>query len=84
MSAKYNLSSQIPSSGFWKGLTLVMPHKVVFHSKSAGDPQILLQGDKDPMLTLQPDYLDCRQDPDPAGDLGMTTGHDYCLCYTNA
>ncbi|XP_062855422.1 single Ig IL-1-related receptor [Trichomycterus rosablanca] len=62
--------SMTPSSGFWKELTLVMPHKVVFHSKSAGDPQTLLQSDKDPMLTLQPDYLDCRQDPDPEGDLG--------------
>lgn len=47
-----------------------MPRKVVFHSQLPGDPQILLQGDRDPMLTMQPDYLDCRLDPDPAGDLG--------------
>uniref|UniRef100_A0A672QMB7 TIR domain-containing protein n=2 Tax=Sinocyclocheilus grahami TaxID=75366 RepID=A0A672QMB7_SINGR len=63
--------SIIPSSGFWKELTLAMPLKVTFHRESAGDPQTLLQGDKDPMLTQQPDYLDCRPDPDPAGDLGL-------------
>lgn len=62
--------SQTPSSGFWKELALAMPRKVTFHRESAGDPQTLLQGDKDPMLTQQPDYLDCRPDPDPAGDLG--------------
>ncbi|XP_046714525.1 single Ig IL-1-related receptor isoform X2 [Silurus meridionalis] len=60
-----------PSSGFWKALSLAMPRKVVFHSESPGDPQTLLQGDRDPMLTMQPDYLDCRPDPDPAGDLGV-------------
>lgn len=48
-----------------------MPRKVTFHRESAGDPQTLLQGDKAPMLTQQPDYLDCRLDPDPAGDLGL-------------
>uniref|UniRef100_A0A8C1Z9Q6 Single immunoglobulin and toll-interleukin 1 receptor (TIR) domain n=1 Tax=Cyprinus carpio TaxID=7962 RepID=A0A8C1Z9Q6_CYPCA len=63
--------SMTPSSGFWKELALAMPHKVTFHRESAGDPQTLLQGDKDPMLTQQPDYLDCRLDPDPAGDLGL-------------
>ncbi|XP_016307984.1 single Ig IL-1-related receptor-like isoform X1 [Sinocyclocheilus anshuiensis] len=63
--------SIIPSSGFWKELALAMPLKVTFHRESAGDPQTLLQGDKDPMLTQQPDYLDCRPDPDPAGDLGL-------------
>lgn len=62
--------SQAPSSGFWKALALSMPRKVVFHSQMSGDPQTLLQGDSDPMLTVQPDYLDCRPDPDPAGDLG--------------
>lgn len=51
-----------------------MPRKVVFHSKLPGDPQTLLQGDRDPMLTMQPDYLDCRPDPDPAGDLGKNMG----------
>uniref|UniRef100_A0A3Q3ITS2 Single immunoglobulin and toll-interleukin 1 receptor (TIR) domain n=1 Tax=Monopterus albus TaxID=43700 RepID=A0A3Q3ITS2_MONAL len=40
-------------------------------SSSAGDPQIALQDDKDPMLTVDPDYLDCRSDTDPAGDLGL-------------
>ncbi|XP_067292215.1 single Ig IL-1-related receptor [Pseudorasbora parva] len=63
--------SMTPSSGFWKELALAMPRKVTFHRESAGDPQTLLQGDKDPMLTQQPDYLDCRPDPDPAGDLGL-------------
>uniref|UniRef100_A0A3Q3J648 TIR domain-containing protein n=1 Tax=Monopterus albus TaxID=43700 RepID=A0A3Q3J648_MONAL len=47
--------------------------RFVFHSKSAGDPQIALQDDKDPMLTVDPDYLDCRSDTDPAGDLGKNT-----------
>lgn len=63
--------SMTPSSGFWKELALALPRKVTFHRESAGDPQTLLQGDKDPMLTQQPDYLDCRLDPDPAGDLGL-------------
>ncbi|KAK3526792.1 hypothetical protein QTP70_033569 [Hemibagrus guttatus] len=63
--------SVAPSSGFWKALALAMPRKVVFHSQMSGDPQTLLQGDSDPMLTVQPDYLDCRPDPDPAGDLGL-------------
>ncbi|XP_051740176.1 single Ig IL-1-related receptor [Ctenopharyngodon idella] len=63
--------SMTPSSGFWKELALAMPRKVTFHKESVGDPQTLLQGDKDPMLTQQPDYLDCRLDPDPAGDLGL-------------
>lgn len=63
--------SMTPSSVFWKKLALAMPRSLVFHSDSAGDPQTLLQDDKDPMLTLNPDYLDCRPDPDPAGDLGL-------------
>ncbi|XP_062318590.1 single Ig IL-1-related receptor [Osmerus eperlanus] len=60
-----------PSSVFWKKLALAMPRSVVLHSHAAGDPQTLLQDDKDPMLTLNPDYLDCRPDPDPSGDLGV-------------
>lgn len=47
-----------------------MPRRVVFRGQSAGDPQTVLQDDKDPMLTLNPDYLDCHSDTDPAGDLG--------------
>lgn len=47
-----------------------MPRRVVFHRESAGDPQTVLEDDKDPMLTLNPDYLDCRADADPDGDLG--------------
>lgn len=47
-----------------------MPRRVVYRNQSAGDPQTILQDDKDPMLTLEPDYLDCNQDTDPAGDLG--------------
>lgn len=64
-------NSVTPSSVFWKELALVMPRKVVFRSESAGDPQTILQDDKDPMLTLESDYLDCRSDTDPAGDLGF-------------
>lgn len=57
-----------------------MPRIVVFHSESAGDPQTMLQDDKDPMLTLDPDYLDCRADADPAGDLGKNVNVLECLC----
>ncbi|XP_034540990.1 single Ig IL-1-related receptor [Notolabrus celidotus] len=64
-------NSVTPSSVFWKELALAMPRRVIFHSESAGDPQIVLQDDKDPMLTLDPNYLDCRSDTDPAGDLGV-------------
>lgn len=64
------LCVQTPSSVFWKELALVMPRRVISHSESAGDPQTLLQDDKDPMLTVDLDYLDCRSDTDPAGDLG--------------
>lgn len=64
--------AQIPSSVFWKELALAMPRKVVFRSESAGDAQTMLQDDKDPMLTLNPDYLDCSSDTDPAGDLGKS------------
>uniref|UniRef100_A0A3Q0RWN4 Anoctamin 9a n=1 Tax=Amphilophus citrinellus TaxID=61819 RepID=A0A3Q0RWN4_AMPCI len=64
-------NSVTPSSVFWKELALAMPRRVVFHKESAGDPQTLLQDDRDPMLTLEPDYLDCRSDTDPAGDLGL-------------
>lgn len=66
---------QIPSSVFWKELALAMPRKVVFRSESAGDAQTMLQDDKDPMLTLNPDYLDCSSDTDPAGDLGKNQGY---------
>ncbi|KAM3609914.1 uncharacterized protein V6R79_022392 [Siganus canaliculatus] len=64
-------NSVTPSSVFWKELALAMPRRVVFHNGSVGDPQTMLQDDKDPMLTLDPDYLDCRSDVDPAGDLGL-------------
>lgn len=64
-------NSVTPSSVFWRELALAMPRRVVFHRESAGDPQTVLQDDKDPMLTLDPDYLDCRADTDPAGDLGV-------------
>ncbi|XP_014867669.1 PREDICTED: single Ig IL-1-related receptor [Poecilia mexicana] len=64
-------NSVTPSSAFWKELALAMPRRVIFHKDSAGDPQTVLQDDKDPMLTLDPDYLDCRSDTDPAGDLGL-------------
>ncbi|XP_037307728.2 single Ig IL-1-related receptor [Pungitius pungitius] len=64
-------NSVTPSSVFWKELALAMPRRVVFHSESAGDPQTLLQDDRDPMLTIESEYLDCRSDTDPAGDLGL-------------
>lgn len=44
-----------------------MPRRVIYHNQSAADPQTMLQGDKDPMLSLNPD---CNSDTDPAGDLG--------------
>lgn len=72
---------QTPSSVFWKELALAMPRKVVFHSESAGDPQTVLQDDKDPMLTLDPDYLDCRSDTDPAGDLGKSSSQQSSKCF---
>ncbi|XP_040893977.1 single Ig IL-1-related receptor [Toxotes jaculatrix] len=64
-------NSVTPSSVFWKELALAMPRRLDFHREHAGDPQTVLQDDKDPMLTLEPDYLDCRSDTDPAGDLGL-------------
>ncbi|XP_034032212.1 single Ig IL-1-related receptor [Thalassophryne amazonica] len=64
-------NSVTPSSTFWKELALAMPRHVSIHRASAGDPQTVLQDDKDPMLTLNPDYLDCSSDTDPAGDLGL-------------
>lgn len=63
--------SVTPFSVFWKELSLAMPRRVVFRSEYAGDPQTVLQDDKDPMLTLEPDYLNCHPDTDPAGDLGL-------------
>lgn len=51
-----------------------MPRRVVFRSESVGDPQTLRQDDKDPMLTLNPDYLDCNSDP--VCDLGKNNGLD--------
>ncbi|XP_042337224.1 single Ig IL-1-related receptor-like, partial [Plectropomus leopardus] len=68
-------NSVTPSSDFWKELALAMPRRVVFRSESAGDPQTVLHDDKDPMLTQESDYLDCRSDTDPAGDLGKDDSH---------
>ncbi|XP_068459845.1 single Ig IL-1-related receptor [Clinocottus analis] len=64
-------NSVTPHSVFWKELALAMPRGLVFRSESAGDPQTVLQDDKDPMLTLDSNDLDCRSDTDPAGDLGL-------------
>ncbi|GCB61900.1 single Ig IL-1-related receptor isoform X1 [Scyliorhinus torazame] len=65
-------TSMTPSSEFWKELRLLLPRKV--HQRCVmADPQTRLQDDKDPMLILNPDYLDCRSDPDPEGDLGVRT-----------
>ncbi|GCC34270.1 hypothetical protein chiPu_0012743 [Chiloscyllium punctatum] len=63
-------TSMTPSSEFWKQLRLLLPRKISHRSVMA-DPQTRLQDDKDPMLILNPDYLDCRSDPDPEGDLGV-------------
>ncbi|XP_060694428.1 single Ig IL-1-related receptor [Hemiscyllium ocellatum] len=63
-------TSMTPSSEFWKQLRLLLPRKISHRSVMA-DPQTRLQDDKDPMLILNPDYLDCRCDPDPEGDLGV-------------
>lgn len=73
--------AQTPSSDFWKELALAMPRRVTFYSQAAGDPQTVLQEDEDPMLTLDPDYLDCRSDTDPAGDLGKLSSH-FCLGFS--
>uniref|UniRef100_H3BAK3 Single Ig and TIR domain containing n=1 Tax=Latimeria chalumnae TaxID=7897 RepID=H3BAK3_LATCH len=62
--------SMTPLSDFWKELCLVLPRKMMYKC-TMGDPQTQRQDDKDPMLTLNPDYLDCRLDPDPEGDLGV-------------
>lgn len=59
-----------------------MPRRVVYHSGSAGDPQTMLQDDKDPMLSLNPDYLDCSSDTDPAGDLGEAKASHHTLGMT--
>ncbi|XP_041052838.1 single Ig IL-1-related receptor isoform X4 [Carcharodon carcharias] len=63
-------TSMTPSSEFWKELRLLLPRKVP-HRCVMADPQTRLQDDEDPMLILNPDYLDCRCDPDPEGDLGV-------------
>lgn len=72
------LGVQTPSSAFWKELALLMPRQVPFHTGYAGNPQTVLQDDKDPMLTLEPDYFNCRADVDPAGDLGKSGSHWTC------
>ncbi|XP_028650031.1 single Ig IL-1-related receptor [Erpetoichthys calabaricus] len=66
----WNSKSVTPSSDFWKELVLAMPHKIRYHSTMA-DPQVFLHDDKDPMLTVNPEYLDCGSDLDPQGDLGV-------------
>lgn len=63
-------TSMTPSSEFWKELRLLLPRNLPQRVTMA-DPQTRLQDDKDPMLILNPDYLDCRSDPDPEGDLGV-------------
>lgn len=68
---------QTPSSDFWKELRLALPRKVQYRSME-GDPQTRLQDDKDPMLIVRgrlPESrtLDPELDPDPEGDLGMST-----------
>ena len=50
-----------------------MPRQVIYRAQTPLDPQTVLQDDKAPILTLNPDYLDCHSDTDPAGDLGKNT-----------
>ncbi|XP_059831562.1 single Ig IL-1-related receptor [Hypanus sabinus] len=66
----WTATSMTPSSEFWKELRLLLPQNIPQRNTMA-DPQTRLQDDKDPMLILNPDYLDCRSDPDPEGDLGV-------------
>ncbi|XP_072291800.1 single Ig IL-1-related receptor-like [Eucyclogobius newberryi] len=72
-------NSVTPSSVFWKELSLAMPRRLFFHSESSRDPQTLLHDDRDPMLTVDPDYLDCRSDTDPAGDLGESQANNKAM-----
>ncbi|XP_062918181.1 single Ig IL-1-related receptor [Mobula hypostoma] len=66
----WTATSMTPSSEFWKELRLLLP-RIIPQRNTMADPQTRLQDDKDPMLILNPDYLDCRSDPDPEGDLGV-------------
>lgn len=65
----WRAGSMMPSSDFWKELCLALPRKVAYHSLR-GDPQTCLQEDKDPMLILNSNYLDCRGDLHSEGDAG--------------
>ncbi|XP_053576485.1 single Ig IL-1-related receptor [Bombina bombina] len=62
----WKAGSVSPSSGFWKELRLALPRKIAL-PEGKGDPQILSQEDKDPMLTPSRETAD----PDPDGDLGV-------------
>lgn len=75
---------QTPSSDFWKELQLALPRKVQYRPVQ-GDPQTQLQDDKDPMLIVQGRVAESRAlerelDPDPEGDLGMSTQTHYYDC----
>ncbi|XP_073908260.1 single Ig IL-1-related receptor isoform X1 [Castor canadensis] len=76
--------SVTPSSDFWKELQLALPRKVQYRPVQ-GDPQTQLQDDKDPMLIVQGRVAESRAlerelDPDPEGDLGMSTQTHYYDC----
>ncbi|XP_029438541.1 single Ig IL-1-related receptor isoform X1 [Rhinatrema bivittatum] len=62
--------SMTPSSDFWKELCLAMPLRMLCRNKLA-DPQTRRQEDKDPMLIQSSSYLECPEDLDPEGDLGV-------------
>ncbi|XP_061465882.1 single Ig IL-1-related receptor isoform X2 [Rhineura floridana] len=66
----WRAGSMVPSSDFWKELCLALPRKESYRGLR-GDPQTNLQEDKDPMLILQNNYLDFREDSHPEGDTGV-------------
>uniref|UniRef100_UPI00358E467A single Ig IL-1-related receptor isoform X2 n=1 Tax=Myxine glutinosa TaxID=7769 RepID=UPI00358E467A len=61
---RWTMKDSFANSCFWKHLLLALPKKVdVRPSSLTGyDPQTMSTSDQDPMLTLNPDYLDCHHD----------------------
>ncbi|CAN0428030.1 unnamed protein product [Lampetra planeri] len=63
----WDSTSATATSKFWKQLCLALPKTVEMRHFSvggggAGDPQVQAVGDRDPMLMLNPEYLDSRGD----------------------
>uniref|UniRef100_A0A8C4R853 Single immunoglobulin and toll-interleukin 1 receptor (TIR) domain n=1 Tax=Eptatretus burgeri TaxID=7764 RepID=A0A8C4R853_EPTBU len=61
---RWTMKDSFANSCFWKRLLLALPKKVDVRPSSltGHDPQTMSTGDQDPMLTLNPDYLDCHHD----------------------